>query len=77
MAERQVRLHPGRERDGGVCHAERRPHAGALEILVRLPRRERERVYQQSDAEVRVLELRPRIARELIARENSYICCAS
>ena len=70
VPRREFRLHRRRERDGALAHAQRRENAEGNEVLVAHARLERERVAQQSDAEVRILVRRADVARQLVSREK-------
>ncbi|MEO6208839.1 MAG: hypothetical protein ABIQ10_01820 [Gemmatimonadaceae bacterium] len=70
VTAREVRAHPGCEGNGGMRHAQRIPNALTHQCFVWLPGSERQDVAEEADAEVRVLELRTRIPRELVVGEE-------
>ena len=74
MAFRQVLVHPWRQRDSRVIHAQRIEDSFLYQRLVGFSRSHRQRLAQQADAEIRVFELGADVARELIpAKEFEHL----
>ena len=76
VSECEMRLHPWRESDGRVLHAERPPDARVLQLLVRLSGRACERVPQQTDTELEYSNSMPGSRESWWLVRYSYICGA-